>query len=101
MRKIFLSLITLYQKYLSPHKGYSCAYGILHQNGSCSTRVYSIIQNSPQVTLLPEISAQFKACKKAHLKLSSKNKDNEKENKDHYWCVGTECSFWICFGLFS
>lgn len=107
MRKIFLNLITFYQKHISPFKGYSCAYGLLHQNGSCSTRIYSIIQNSPQTNLLPEISAQFKACQKAHLQLSSEN-DKEKtetkkenNNKDHYACIGSECSFWVCLGIFS
>jgi len=112
MRRIFLSLITFYQRYVSPHKRFNCAYGVLHQNGSCSSRVYSIIQNSHQSNLLPEISAQFKACKNAHLHLTAKKKeeaenteDTDKKkstkNKDHYLCIGSECSFWACLGIFS
>ncbi|MEB8434132.1 membrane protein insertion efficiency factor YidD [Cocleimonas sp. KMM 6892] len=113
MRRIFLSLITFYQRYVSPHKRFNCAYGVLHQNGSCSSRVYSIIQNSPPSNLLPEISAQFKACKNAHLHLTAEKKKEEAvniddtdkkkstKNNDHYLCIGSECSFWACLGIFS
>ena len=103
MRIIFLNLISFYQKFISPHKGYSCAYGVLHQNGSCSSRVYSIIKTSEQQSIIPEISAQFIACKDAHFALSfEKNKKkNKKDDTEGNICAAAECSGWICFGIFS
>ena len=105
MRNIFLSAITFYQRFISPHKGYFCAYGVLHQNGSCSTRVYSIIKTAEQKSIIPEISAQFKACKQAHLALSLENKKNKKDNSEDNSitnvCATSECSVWICLGVFS
>jgi len=55
--------------------------------------------------LLADITDQFRACKKAHLVLSSENKDEdeekEKDNKGQYWCTGAECGFWACFAAGS
>ena len=101
MRKIILSLITFYQRRISPHKGYSCAYGVLHKNGTCSSRVYSIIQNSPRANLISEISTQFKACKEAHFKLSSEKDKDEENGNNGCWLITGECGFWACFAAFS
>ncbi|WP_374353345.1 membrane protein insertion efficiency factor YidD [Chitinimonas sp.] len=36
MRRLILAAIVAYQRYLSPHKGFSCAYRIHTGRGSCS-----------------------------------------------------------------
>ncbi len=36
MNKIAVALISGYQEYISPRKGFSCAYRILHGDESCS-----------------------------------------------------------------
>ena len=66
MRILLLKVIGVYQEYISPLKGFSCAYGVLHKQGSCSSRIYSIIQNEPGAALLPEMSAQFRAHASKH-----------------------------------
>lgn len=100
MRNILIAIISLYQSHLSPYKGFSCAYGALHQEGSCSVKIKSIIKHSPRKHIISEMSAQFKACKKAHLTLSSQ-KENEDNKKGHYWYFCGECGFWSCLGIFS
>lgn len=103
MRILLLKVIGVYQKYISPLKGFSCAYGVLHKQGSCSSRIYSIIQNEPGAALLPEISAQFRACKQAHRVLSSENKDDEKEKKKKFpnCCYAADCGFLACLSFGS
>lgn len=39
IRKMSVTSINLYQKYLSPHKGYCCAHRVLHSGDSCSEYV--------------------------------------------------------------
>ena len=91
-------IIRFYQRFLSPYKGFRCAHNELHRTGSCSVKVYLIVRNSPFSRMGRDIGLQFRACKSAHKRLSSENKDEkDKELKDlidpakdveglsHYW----------------
>ena len=64
-RLCLIRLITLYQRYLSPHKGFSCAYRVLHNTHSCSQGVKAILWRYPLSTSLPQIRAQFQQCRQA------------------------------------
>lgn len=61
-----ISLINLYQNYLSPIKGYRCAYAVLHQAPSCSHAVKAIIQEHGYWLGRKLIKNRFKACKQSY-----------------------------------
>lgn len=67
MKKILLFAITLYQKYLSPYKGYSCAYRIYHKNNGvkctgCSGYGYKVIQRFGVITGLALLNRRLFDC---------------------------------------
>jgi len=66
MDKLSLIIISFYQKYLSPRKGYCCAYGSLYQNGSCSQQVSMIIQQHGVIGGWAKIKNQFILCSEAY-----------------------------------
>ena len=82
MDKFALFLIKLYQKYISPGKGYCCAYGSLYKNGSCSERVSSIIQENGVISGWSQIKQQFEMCSEAYEVIKKNNKKKEKKKKD-------------------
>lgn len=83
-----LYLIKLYQTYISPRKGYCCAYGALYKNGSCSVRVSDIIQSDGLISGGPKIKNQFVLCTEAYEAIKDNNKvRKERKKKDKYeWC---------------
>lgn len=66
-------LITFYQRQISPHKGFSCAYRILHRGESCSQYVKRVIQTEGLLPALPLIRERFRACKQASQVLRTRN----------------------------
>ena len=78
-------LIACYQKYLSPHKGWSCAYRVLSGEVSCSQYAKNVIEEEGVFTAIPIVLARFKACRHAHLKLSARNDSrNRAKRRDSY-----------------
>lgn len=65
-RKIASTLITTYQKQVSPRKGFSCAYRILHRSESCSQYTKRTILALGMSQALPLIRQRFQACKGAN-----------------------------------
>jgi hypothetical protein len=101
---LILFSIRLYQKYISPHKGFLCASNVLHKDGSCSGKISEIIKNSPIKSWKNLIKKQFDTCKNANITIKneilSSNKDKNKRDKNKCnpldWgedaCdVGSEC----------
>lgn len=65
LRLLLVKLIDSYQRYLSPFKGYSCAYRIASGGESCSEYVKKTLTNTNlfETTLLTK--QRFKACSDA------------------------------------
>ncbi len=59
-----LTGITLYQRWLSPFKGFRCAYAAFYGAESCSVAIAQIIRE--QGVGSPAIAAQFTACRQAY-----------------------------------
>jgi len=72
MKTIAIWGINLYQKYLSPYKGYRCAYGVYHQNGTCSSIIKSHIKKHGMIKAYLMIKGQFTACKVAYAALQAR-----------------------------
>ncbi|GHG09010.1 hypothetical protein GCM10017783_21990 [Deinococcus piscis] len=61
-----LGSIRLYQRYLSPYKGFRCACAALHGGESCSAAVSRIIRTQGLRAGRQGITAQFQQCRAAH-----------------------------------
>ncbi|VAW70657.1 hypothetical protein MNBD_GAMMA09-3635 [hydrothermal vent metagenome] len=103
LKTLPLLLIRLYQKYLSPRKGYCCAYGVLYQNGSCSERVSSIIQKHGLITGWSKIKNQFILCTEAYEKIRRLDKyKRNKKSKDEFkfdCCDPSSCEVINCIPI--
>lgn len=63
--------ITLYQRHVSPHKGFSCPHRIRHGGQSCSGYVKGLILDSGVRAALPDIRARFDQCREARISLQA------------------------------
>jgi putative component of membrane protein insertase Oxa1/YidC/SpoIIIJ protein YidD len=81
MRHFFIFLITLYQKYISPYKGFRCAYACYHESLSCSARVKNIIAEHGLFAGWPLIKQQFKDCHLAYQTLETEREKREREKR--------------------
>jgi len=63
---LLISVIRFYQKFLSKHKGFTCAH-LAHKGGvSCSTAVASIINTKPMSQWAKLSKQRLKSCRIAH-----------------------------------
>ncbi|MBG88731.1 MAG: hypothetical protein CMO80_17770 [Verrucomicrobiales bacterium] len=74
-----IPLIRFYQRFISPHKGFSCAYRIHTGEDSCSHAVKKIIEEKGLFAGLPDIRRRFHECRIAgrEIRLSLENAGNE------------------------
>jgi putative component of membrane protein insertase Oxa1/YidC/SpoIIIJ protein YidD len=70
-------LITAYQKYLSPLKGFSCAHRVLHRGESCSQYVKRTILERGLSDALPQTRQRFRDCRSAYLTILAAQTDSE------------------------
>lgn len=68
-----------YQKYVSPHKGFCCAYRKLHGTESCSEFLRQAVQVQGLVAAIPLFQERLAACKQAHLTLQAQAQAEEEE----------------------
>ena len=77
-------LIGLYQRFLSPHKGYRCAYGVLYGQDSCSQAIKHTVLTNGVLAGLRALCGQFRACKEASLLLLARQEE-EREAMRSPW----------------
>ena len=66
MKQIALLMISAYKTFVSPHKGFSCAYRICTGKASCSTFGYKAIERGGITTGILLLRRRFKKCSAAH-----------------------------------
>lgn len=64
-------LIDLYQRFLSPYKGYRCAHARYHGGASCSGAVKRIVIEQGVVHGAPLIRQRFRDCHMAYMAIAS------------------------------
>ncbi|WP_425254722.1 membrane protein insertion efficiency factor YidD [Janthinobacterium sp. NFX145] len=64
--RLALWAIRAYQRYLSPWKGFSCAYRVLTGRDSCSAYGYKVIARHGLRTGLPLLQRRLRACGERH-----------------------------------
>lgn len=68
-----LRAIALYQRHISPRKGWRCAYARLHGGGGCSGFVRDAIAQHGLRAAMPQIKTRFAQCKSAGQQLKSQH----------------------------
>ena len=96
MKWIFLKLISMYQKYISPKKGFSCAHRIYFSGSSCSQHCAEVIREFGVVSGLIKMNARFQECKTASVLLSQGTDKDKDKNDPGKWCSYGECAAWGC-----
>jgi len=66
INKFWIGLITFYQRFISPYKGFTCAHHARHKKGSCSHAVKALIADNGLIKSLPLIRVRFKECSEAY-----------------------------------
>ena len=66
MRIISLTLIALYQRFISPYKGFHCAHHQLNKGDTCSNAVKSLVHQHGLIKAWPKIQQRFTGCRQAY-----------------------------------
>lgn len=80
MRIAVADSIGLYQRYLSPRKGFTCAHNHLHGRGSCSEFGKRVVIKYGVLRFFPLLFLRFAACRDAFVTVSEespKDKDDK------------------------
>jgi putative component of membrane protein insertase Oxa1/YidC/SpoIIIJ protein YidD len=102
MRAIVVFLIGLYQRYLSPYKGYRCAHAVCHQGLSCSAAVKDIVATHGVLRGLPLVRQRFAECSNAALALRLQSQEEgvgepeDRKKKRRRRCEVDECDDGPC-----
>jgi putative component of membrane protein insertase Oxa1/YidC/SpoIIIJ protein YidD len=90
MRTLVIALITFYQRYISPRKGFRCAHAALHHGDSCSGAVKRIIREEGVFRGYGKIRQRFRECKLAYAQISKEKERKRKESKYDGWDCGCD-----------
>ncbi len=82
--------IGMYQRYISPHKGFCCAYRVHTGRRSCSAYALGIVDKVGALALFKALPRQFARCKAAALAVALAKIAEEK--RDH-WGEACDSSF--------
>lgn len=78
-----VNLISLYQRRISPYKGYACAHRVHHGEMSCSEFAKRAIAVEGLFSALPSIKRRFIECRQAYGAMQSvRSKDSEDGKND-------------------
>lgn len=92
-----LTLVDLYQRHLSPRKGFCCAYRVLHHDLSCSAYFRQQVQQQGAWDAIAPLRSRLKACQAAHQVLAAQAEDAEESEDSRrrqtwdYSDCGTDC----------
>jgi putative component of membrane protein insertase Oxa1/YidC/SpoIIIJ protein YidD len=75
-------VISVYQRWLSPRKGYCCAHRALHHGDSCSSAAKAIISSIGLIKGVPLIRQRFVACREAAVILQQMASETSTEDPD-------------------
>jgi|WetSurMetagenome_2_1015567.scaffolds.fasta_scaffold07221_3 uncharacterized protein len=100
LRKLLIGVVKCYQRFISPHKGFRCAYAVYHQTDSCSVAAINILQQNQNISeSIQDIRSRLESCRQANVALQIL-KEKEKQRKSNSCsnslqsvdCIGNACS---------
>lgn len=97
MRKLIILFINLYQKYLSPRKGYVCAHRYYHGSDSCSEYTKKCVSEFGVIKSIPLFFDRIDECKKTYTehKKDQNTKSGGCSDKLYNTVHGKECEY-VC-----
>lgn len=97
LKSFLVLLIEIYQKYISPYKGYRCGHGVFYKGDSCSCAVRKVIQRRGLIRGYSDIRNQFARCSYAYERLNEE-KDKKRRKKDNWMadCLELPCNVIYC-----
>ena len=93
----FAALITAYQRFMSPHKGFCCAHRALNEGLSCSQAIKRLVLRYGVLASWPYVRARFEACHTAHqVLLAQAQETGEEDNEENEYgeCPVFTKEFW-------
>jgi len=66
MRGLAVTAISGYQKFISPHKGFSCAHRVLYGCESCSQYFKQVVAEEGIITAIANAKGRFQECREAN-----------------------------------
>jgi putative component of membrane protein insertase Oxa1/YidC/SpoIIIJ protein YidD len=95
-----LGAINAYERYVSPRKGYGCAYRLAHCGARYSGFAKHAIADLGTLAALPKILKRFAACKQAALTLSDDRNDDgdgaQKKQEPRWYDYCDSCAGCYC-----
>ena len=85
MKTDIVFMITLYQKYISPRKGFRCAHAFYYGGLSCSQAVKAIVDEQGVWRALLYSEQRFRECRRSVILLRSERKKKKDEAQDKRW----------------
>ena len=79
--KIAIALVSLYQRYLSPYKGFRCAHKTLYGGTSCSQYFQMVVREKGLVAAIPKFQQRLLDCKQANVLIHAQDNSEEKTKK--------------------
>jgi putative component of membrane protein insertase Oxa1/YidC/SpoIIIJ protein YidD len=68
---LVIYFVQIYQKYLSPRKGFSCAYSKLYRDDSCSEYFRKIVKSKGLNKSIPLFQERLRECRVAQIRLKN------------------------------
>ena len=108
---LLVPLINLYQKFVSPRKGFVCAYRKLHNDVSCSEYAKYLIKNHNLLSAVQLFRQRMQQCKQAGIELRRNHieigqvcdklnrKNDSSDNRRDGGCDVTDSCY--CFDFFD
>jgi len=91
MKRIAILFINIYQRFISPVKGFRCAYGALHGDGTCSQIIKKIVKEHGVIGGRAKIRRQFADCRAAYAQLLEHPEWDKKKEKKERKCDYCDC----------
>lgn len=92
MKILYTFLIKQYQKRISPHKGYRCAYSLEHGGPGCSGAVLEILESKGFFGGISDIRERFLSCKISAEERDRRKEDRKRRREDN----GSNCLDAVC-----
>jgi putative component of membrane protein insertase Oxa1/YidC/SpoIIIJ protein YidD len=104
LEKIAALLIRMYQRFISPYKGFRCAHRVLHGGPSCSEFARLYVQENNFWAMFPALRMRFRECRMAKETLIAANAagaQGTRKDPTPLWCdicggvgeTSTECGW--------
>ena len=82
-RGLAVTAIRGYQKFISPHKGFSCAHRVLYGCESCSQYFKQVIAEEGILTAIANAKGRFQECREAN-EILKKRREKAKARRQYY-----------------